>query len=43
VVEIDRRKIGDGTRGPVTTAIQKDFFDAVYGRTNSWAEWRTPV
>jgi branched-chain amino acid aminotransferase len=43
VVEIDRRKIGDGTRGPLTTAIQKDFFDAVYGRTNSWAEWRTPV
>jgi branched-chain amino acid aminotransferase len=43
VVEIDRRKIGDGTRGPVTTVIQKDFFDAVYGRTNSWDEWRTPV
>jgi branched-chain amino acid aminotransferase len=43
VVEIDRRKIGDGTRGPLTTAIQKDFFDAVYGRTNNWAEWRTPV
>ena len=43
VVEIDNRKIADGKRGVLTTAIQKDFFDVVYGRTNSWAEWRTPV
>jgi len=43
VVEIENRKVGDGRRGPLTTAIQKDFFDAVYGRTDKWAEWRTPV
>jgi branched-chain amino acid aminotransferase len=43
LVEVDRRKIGNGKRGPLTTAIQKDFFDVVYGRTNSFAEWRTPV
>ena len=43
VVEVDNRKIGDGRRGPVTAAIQKDFFDVVYGRTNRWSEWRTPV
>ena len=43
LVEVDNRKIGDGQRGPLTAAIQKDFFDTVYGRTNSWAEWRTPV
>jgi branched-chain amino acid aminotransferase len=43
VVEIDNRKIGDGRRGPLTTTIQSDFFDAVYGRTNRWSEWRTPV
>ena len=43
VVEIDNRKIGNGRRGPLTEAIQKDFFDAVYGRTNRWTEWRTPV
>ena len=43
LVEVDNRKIGDGRRGPLTAAIQKDFFDTVYGRTNSWAEWRTPV
>ncbi len=43
VVEIDNRKIGSGKRGPLTAAIQKDFFDVVYGRTNSWTDWRTPV
>jgi branched-chain amino acid aminotransferase len=43
VVEIDNRKIGDGRRGSLTATIQKDFFDVVYGRTNSWAEWRTLV
>lgn len=43
VVEVDNRRIGSGRRGPLTAAIQKDFFDAVYGRTNRWAEWRTPV
>jgi branched-chain amino acid aminotransferase len=43
LVEVDSRKIGNGKRGPLTTAIQKDFFDVVYGRTNSFAEWRTPV
>ena len=32
VVELDRRKIGDGKRGPLTTQIQAAFFDAVYGR-----------
>jgi branched-chain amino acid aminotransferase len=43
VVEVDKRKIGDGRRGKLTAAIQKDFFDVVYGRTNQWSEWRTPV
>jgi branched-chain amino acid aminotransferase len=43
LVEVDGRKIGNGKRGPLTTALQKDFFDVVYGRTNSFSEWRTPV
>ena len=43
LVEVDNRKIGDGRRGPLTTVIQKDFFDVVYGRTNGWGEWRTAV
>jgi branched-chain amino acid aminotransferase len=43
LVEVDNRKIGDGRRGPLTAAIQKDFFDVVYGRSNNWDEWRTAV
>jgi branched-chain amino acid aminotransferase len=43
LVEIDNRKIGDGQRGPLTRAIQQEFFDVVYGRTNTWSAWRTPV
>jgi branched-chain amino acid aminotransferase len=43
LVEIDNRKIGDGRRGPLTRAIQQEFFDVVYGRTNTWSAWRTPV
>jgi branched-chain amino acid aminotransferase len=43
LVEVDRRKIGDGRRGPVTAAIQRDFFDAAYARTDRWGEWRTRV
>src|SRR5882757_4880664 len=42
LVEVDNRKIGSGRPGPLTAAIQKDFFDVVYGRTNRWGEWRTP-
>jgi branched-chain amino acid aminotransferase len=43
LVEVDRRKIGDGRRGVLTAAIQQDFFDVVYGRTRNWGEWRTPI
>ena len=43
LVEVDKRKIGDGRRGVLTTEIQKAFFDVVYGRDRSWNEWRTPV
>ncbi|MDH7799226.1 MULTISPECIES: branched-chain amino acid transaminase [unclassified Beijerinckia] len=43
VVEIDNRKIGNGKRGVVTAAMQKAYFDVVYGRDSNWSEWRTPV
>jgi branched-chain amino acid aminotransferase len=43
LVEVDRRKIGDGRRGVLTAEIQKDFFDVVHGRTRNWSDWRTAV
>lgn len=37
--EIDRRTIGTGGRGPITEAIQRRYFDLVYGRLDQHTEW----
>ncbi len=39
VREIDDHTIGSGERGPVTTAIQSTFFDALHGRAERYREW----
>ncbi|BCG27370.1 branched-chain-amino-acid aminotransferase [Pseudomonas tohonis] len=41
--EVDGRKIGIGSRGPVTEKLQKAYFDLVTGKTAARAEWRTLV
>lgn len=41
--ELDGRQIGAGRRGPVTTTLQKAYFDLVTGQTPAHAEWRTLV
>ena len=41
--ELDRRMIGIGKRGPLTTRIQKAFFDVVGGRDKKHKAWLTPV
>jgi branched-chain amino acid aminotransferase len=41
--ELDGRVIGEGKRGPITTRIQKAFFDAVGGKDEKRREWLTPV
>ncbi|CAM3846066.1 Branched-chain-amino-acid aminotransferase OS=Castellaniella defragrans (strain DSM / CCUG 39792/ 65Phen) OX=1437824 GN=ilvE PE=3 SV=1 [Castellaniella denitrificans] len=41
--EIDGRQIGAGERGPVTTRIQKAFFDAVSGKTPKYHHWLSKV
>ncbi len=41
--EVDRRTIGAGRRGPVTTKIQKAFFDLVNGKSRKYRAWLTPV
>jgi len=40
---VDDVAIGDGSRGPVTEAIQSRFFDVVAGRTEDYDDWLTPV
>ncbi len=41
--EIDNRRIGPGSRGPVTTKLQQAFFDLVAGHNPKYAHWLTPV
>ncbi len=41
--ELDRRQIGEGSRGPITTKLQSLFFDAVNGKVPAHADWLTPV
>ncbi len=41
--ELDRRQIGAGQRGPVTTKLQSLFFDVVNGKVPAHADWLTLV
>jgi branched-chain amino acid aminotransferase len=43
VVEIDRRRIGDGEPGPVTLQLQSTYLDAVTGKNPAYADWLIPV
>ena len=41
--EIDYRRIGDGTTGPVTRALQNAYHDAIRGRIEKYEGWLTYV
>ena len=43
IVEIDRRAIKDGTPGPLTKALQADYFDQVKGSATNHPEWFTYI
>jgi branched-chain amino acid aminotransferase len=43
VIEIDRRAVGEGRPGPVTTRISRTYFDAVRGRLDAYRSWLTPI
>lgn len=43
VVSVDGIEVGSGTRGPVTTRLQEDYFAAVEGRSNAPKSWLSPV
>lgn len=40
---VDRILVGDGTMGPITTALHKAFFDIVNGLAEDRYNWLTPV
>lgn len=37
--EVDNRIIGDGTRGPITTQLQKAYFELVEGKSANHQQW----
>jgi len=39
--EIDRRRVGSGSRGPLTALLQAAFFDVVTGRDRKYDRWLT--
>jgi branched-chain amino acid aminotransferase len=43
VVELDHRKVGDGTVGPLSRQIHDLYFNAVRGRDPRFAHWLTPI
>jgi branched-chain amino acid aminotransferase len=43
VVEIDRRRIGGGGIGRITSTLQSLFFDVIRGRNAKYASWVTAV
>ena len=40
---VDRIMVGDGTMGPITTALHKAFFEIVHGLAPDRYNWLTPV
>ena len=43
IIEVDRRRIGDGRPGPVTGRLQQRFFACVRGQDPRHADWLTAV
>lgn len=43
IIEVDRRRIGDGRPGPLTRMLQEKFFACVQGKDPAHADWLTPV
>ena len=41
--ELDCRKIGSGTRGPITEQLQSLYFDVVHGKVDKYKNWLTYV
>jgi branched-chain amino acid aminotransferase len=43
VIEIDRRRVGEGRPGPIARRLSQIYFDAVRGRLDAYRDWLTPV
>ncbi len=43
MIEVDKRPLGTGRIGPISTKIQALYFDVVKGKQKKYAHWLTPV
>lgn len=43
IVEIDRRKVGDGKVGPTVSRLRQLYFEVVRGKRPQYQHWCTPV
>ena len=43
VIELDSRPIADGKAGPISSKLQKMYFDIVFGRNSKYLHWCTAV
>jgi branched-chain amino acid aminotransferase len=41
VVEVDYRKIGDGTEGPISARLRELYFEIVVGKNPKYLQWCT--
>lgn len=43
VVEVDRREVGNGQPGPITSQLSKIFYDVIKGNSEKYKHWCTPA
>src|SRR5687768_846328 len=43
VIEVDHRKVGAGTVGPISRLVRDRYFEAVRGRLPEYQHWLTPI
>ena len=43
IASVEGRKLGTGTRGPITEKVQTTFMDAIRGRVDQYKDWLTYV
>jgi branched-chain amino acid aminotransferase len=43
IVEIDRRQVGTGQPGPITSKLSALFYDAIRGKSEKYSSWCTPA
>ncbi len=43
VLSVDRVPVGDGKPGPITSRLQRTYFDAITGKLPQYASWLTAV